>query len=213
MQQLMFSRNEMVIWTWLVSRAIVSSLSGLSKMVGHNLVVTSLDLKQYPAKDGASLLGGPENIVVGINLEVSGDATGHLMLIHEPIIAFELIDMQKDLPPGSTQGLGSLEDSILGEMGNVTGSLFLNAMADVSGLNLLISPPTVMIDMAGAILDIALAKNMQEGDDILVVKATFGAGERQIDGVFMILPSSEFIEIVLRHPQGQPVSTEYPDSA
>lgn len=201
MQQLLYSKNEMVIWTWLVSRAIVSSLLGLSGLVGHKLNVTSLQLKQYQAKDAVGLLGGPENIVVGINLTVKGDATGHLMLIHDPQIAFELIDMQKDLPPGSTQDLGEMERSILGEMGNVTGSLFLNTMADVGGLNLAISPPTVMIDMAGAILGIALTDIMQRQDDILVVRTNFGAGDRKIDGAFMVLPSSKFIEVVLKHPQ------------
>ncbi len=209
MQQVMHTREDIAIWTWLVSRGIVNSLSGLSEMVGHQLSVTSLDLRQYPAKDCAMLLGGPETIVVGIYLAIAGDATGHLMLLHDPKIAFELIDMQLDLPPGSTQELQEMERSILGEMGNITGSFFLNALADASGLNLTISPPEVMIDMAGAILGIALTKIMQEQDDVLVIKATFGDGDRQIDGTFMVLPTSEFMEVVLKHPKAQSAREEY----
>ncbi len=209
MQQLMHTKDDITIWTWLVSKGIVSSLSGLSEMVGHELSVTSLDLRQYPAKDAAALLGGPENTVVGIYLAINGDATGHLMLIHDPKIAFELIDMQMGVPPGSTKGLEEMERSVLGEMGNITGSFFLNALADASGLNLTISPPEVMIDMAGAILGIALTKIMQEQDDVLVIKATFGAGNRQIDGTFMVLPTSEFMEVILKHPKAQSVRTQY----
>ncbi len=209
MQQLMLTKDDIATWTWLVSKGIVNSLSGLSEMVGHELSVSSFDLRQYPAKDAAALLGGPENLVVGIYLAINGDATGHLMLIHDSKIAFELIDMQMDLPPGSTKGLKEMERSILGEMGNIAGSFFLNSLADASGLNLTISPPVVMIDMAGVILGIALTKIMEEQDDVLVIKATFGASDRQIDGTFMVLPTSEFMDVVLKHPKGQSARMEY----
>ena len=196
-----FSKNEMVVWTWLVSRAIVSSLSGLSRMVEYELKVTSLELKQIPVKDAVSILGGPDNTVIGIHLTVGGDATGHLMLLHEPNIAYELIDMQNGQPSGTTTSLAEMERSILGEMGNVTGSFFLNTLADACGLDLAISTPTIMIDLAGAIMDIVLSKIMQEQDDVIIVKSTFGAGERQIDGTFVVIPTSDFIQTVLKLPE------------
>ncbi len=205
----MFTKDETVIWTWMVSKGISNALSGLSKMVGQELNVTSLDLKRYPAKDAAILLGGPENLVVGIYLTIDGDATGHLMLIHDPKIAFQLIDLQLGLPPGSTQKLEEMERSVLGEMGNITGSFFLNALADASGLNLMPSPPVVMIDMAGAILGIALTKIMQEQDDVLVIRAMFGTDSQQIDGTFMVLPTSDFMQVILRNPKAQSVRTQY----
>lgn len=197
----MFSKNQMVVWTWLVSRAIVSSLSGLSRMVDQKLKVKSLELKQIPARDAVTILGGPDNTVIGIHLTVGGDATGHLMLLHEPNIAFELIDMQNGQPSGTTTSLAEMERSILGEMGNVTGSFFLNTLADACGLDLAISTPTIMIDLAGAILDIVLSKIMQAQDEVLIVKSTFGAGDRQIEGTFVVIPTAEFIESVLTLPE------------
>ncbi len=208
-QQLMFTKDETAIWTWMVSKGITNSLSGLSEMVGQEFNVTSLDLKRYPAKDTAMLLGGPENTVIGIYLTIDGDATGHLMLIHDPKMAFQLIDLQLGLSPGSTQELGEMERSVLGEMGNITGSYFLNALADASGLNLMPSPPVIMIDMVGAILDIALTQIMQEQDDVLVIKATFSACDRQMDGTFMVLPTSDFMKVILNNPEAQSVRTQY----
>lgn len=206
-QQLMLSKDEIAIWTWLVSRGIADSLSGLSQMVGQELSVTSLDLKQYPAKEAAMLLGGPENIVVGIYLTIEGDASGHIMLIHEPKIALELIDLQMGLPAGSTRLLEDMERSVLAEMGNITGSFFLNAVADANNLSLTPSPPVVMIDYAGAILGIALTKIMQEQDDVLMIKATFGTDDRQIDGTFMVLPTSDFMKTILKESNRQCLHT------
>lgn len=198
-QQLMINKDELAIWTWLVSRGISNSLSGLSQMIGEELSVSALEVKYFPAKEAANLLGGPEKLAVGIYLTIHGDADGHLMLIHDPKIAFDLIDSQLGQPLGTTTELGEMEHSVLGEMGNITGSFFLNALADATNLTLTPSPPVVMVDMVGAILSIALTDIMQEQDDVLAVKASFGTANQQIDGTFMILPTMDFLKVILRH--------------
>ncbi len=198
-QQLTLTKDELAIWTWLVSKGMSHSLAGLSQMVEEELIVSALDVKYFPAKDAVSLVGGPENLVVGIYLTIHGDANGHLMLIHDPKIAFDLIDSQLGLSPGSTQGLGEMERSVLGEMGNITGSFFLNALADATNLTLTPSPPVVLVDMAGAILGIALTEIMQGQDDVLAVKATFGTATQKIDGTFLVMPTMDFLRVILRH--------------
>lgn len=198
-RQLELSKDEMAIWTWLVSRGIANSLSGLSRMVGDDLAVSGLDVNYFPAKDVVNLIGGEERVVVGIYLTISGDAEGHLMLIHDPKIAFDLIDSQLGQPSGTTAELGEMERSVLGEMGNITGSFFLNAIADATNLTLTPSPPVVMIDMAGAIMGIALSEIMQEQDNVLAIRATFNSCGRQIEGNFIVLPTLGFLKVVLKH--------------
>lgn len=200
MQQIqMLTKEEIAIWTWLVSKGIASALSGLSRMVGQKLSVTSLDIRQLPAKDAAILLGGPENPVVGICQEVHGDATGHLMLIHDPQIAFELVDIQMGLPRGSTVGLEEVERSTLEEIGNITGSFFLNAVADATNLTLIPSPPVVMVDIAGNILSITMPQILQEQENVLAIKISFGTVNRQIQGVFLVMPTLDFLKVLLRN--------------
>lgn len=198
-----FTKEEISVWTWLVSRGISNALSGLSQMVGQELKVTGLDLRQVPVKRAAELLGGPEEMVVGIYLTIEGDATGHLMLVHEPSIAYQLIDLQMGQPIGTTTSMGEMEASIMGEMGNITGSFFLNAIADATNLTLTPSPPAVMIDMAGAILGIALTKILQEQDDLLAVSANFGTANHQMNGNFLVMPTTGFLRTILSHSGGE----------
>ena len=193
----MFTKNEIVVWTWLVSRGIANALSGLSRMVKCEINVTSLNLEQLSTKDATDLLGGPGALGIGIYLTIHGDASGHLLLVHDPEIAFQLIDIQMDLPAGSTQRIGEMERSVLGEMGNVTGGFFLNTLADMTGLSLLPSPPSVIVDTVGAILSIPLDFLMDKQEEALAVKTTFSAGTRQIHGTFLILPTVEFMKTVL----------------
>jgi chemotaxis protein CheC len=198
----LLSKEDLTVWSWLVSKGISKSMQGLSQMMGKELVVTAFRVEQCPVKSAAELLGGPEKIVVGIYLSISGDASGHIMLVHDPKMAFELIDMQMGLPLGTTNQMNEMEVSVMGEMGNITGAFFLNALADATGLNLGISPPSVMIDMAGAILDIALSDIMQRQDDILVVRTTFGTSNSQVDGTFLVMPTMEFLQAILKGSTG-----------
>jgi chemotaxis protein CheC len=194
----LLTKEELSVWSWLVSKGISNAMQGLSSMIGAELVVTSLRLEQCSVQQAADLLGGPENIVLGIYLSVEGDATGHLMLVHDPRMAYNLIDMQMGLPSGTTQQLDEMERSIMGEMGNITGSFFLNALADATEMTLSITPPAVMVDMAGAILGIALADIMREQDEVLVVRTTFGTANQQVDGNFLVMPTMEFLRAILK---------------
>jgi chemotaxis protein CheC len=189
----------MTVWTWLVSRGISNALSGLAQMIGCDLQVTSLDLKWLPAQNVIDMLGGPEVTVVGIYLTLEGDATGHIMMLHDTKIAFQLIDMQLGMPKGSTETLDEMSYSVLGEMGNITGSFFLNALADSTSLVLMPSPPSVIIDMVGAVMTVPLSLIMEESDNALIVKANFSANDQDLEGTFMVMPTIEFLNTLLNN--------------
>jgi chemotaxis protein CheC len=196
--ELILTENDMAVWTWMVSKGITNALSGLSQMVGNEVKVNSLNLERLPAKDALDLMGTPETITVGIYLTIHGDANGHLLLMHDPGIAFQLVDLQLGLPFGTTQKLEKMERSVLGEMGNIAGTFFLNALADSTNLVLMPSPPAVIVDMMGAIMNIPLAFIMTEQDEALLVKAAFSTDSRQIAGTFMVLPTLDFMRVILK---------------
>lgn len=186
-------------WAELVSHGIENAIGGLSQMVGQDIQVSNLLAKTVAVKDIPSLLGGRETLSVAIYLAVSGYATGHMIIVYQPQTAFEFVDLLLGNPTGTTQSLGEMEESALGEMGNIMGSFFLNALADATGLNLNPSPPAVMMDMVGAVLDVALGDIMQETDEALIVEATFGTRDRQITGSFLVMPSVSMQKALLEH--------------
>ena len=185
------------IWIRLVTDGISNALGGLGEMVGKQIITHALNARTIPVASILELLGGGEELTVGIYLGVSGSATGHMVLVYQPSVAYDFVDMLLGNPPGTTQTLGEMELSALGEMGNVMGSFFLNSLADATGLLLNPSPPAVMMDMAGAIMDVALADIIRETDDALVVDATFGTQDSQSSGTFMVLPSLDLQRVLV----------------
>ena len=192
---------ELAFWAELVSKGTRNSMSSLSQMVGRDISVASFALRQVPVAQISNLMGGPESMSVGIYLTVSGSAEGHIMLMYEPKMACGFVDMLMELPNGSTQALGEMEQSALGEMGNVVGSAFLNILADSTGLDLRPSPPTVMMDMAGALLDIICADILLTQDEAFVAETTFRAPDREISGMFFIIPNENLLRVLLETRQ------------
>jgi hypothetical protein len=54
-----------------------------------------------------------------------------------------------------------------------------------------------MMDMAGAIMDIALASILQERDDVFMARTSFGLSDRTIEGNFLIMPNASFLNLPL----------------
>ena len=166
-------------------------------MIGQDIDVSVFTVRRIPVSAISDLVGGPETMAVGIYLTVTGAASGHLMLIYEPKIACAFVDLMMGNPPNHTTVLGEMEQSALGEMGNVIGAFFLNALADATGLSLRPSPPNVMRDMAGSLPDVVPADNRLTPDEAHLAATTCTTEDREISGVFFVMPSEDLREALL----------------
>lgn len=188
-------------WADLVSRGTENAMAGLSQMINKKIEVKSFTLRRVPVSEISSIFGGPDVTSVGIYLTVSGAANGHLMLMYDPKIARAFVDLIMERPPNTTVELGEMEQSALGEMGNIIGAFFLNAIADATGLFLRPSPPVVMMDMAGALLDVVTADILLSQDSTYLAESTFEVEDREISGMFFVMPSEEFLQALVTGEQ------------
>ncbi len=191
--------EDMQACTALVSEGSANAINGLSQMIGQEIQVTSLSAREVPVNETPDLVGGWEAITIGVYLAVTGSATGHMFMVYKPETAMALADLLLGEPPGTTKNLDEMEESALGEVGNIMGSFFLNALSDATNSSFLPSPPAVMMDMAGAILDVALADIIQESDHALVVETCFRTEDRKIEGTLLIMPSPDLLRVLLEH--------------
>ncbi len=191
--------EDLLACTQLVGAGSANAISGLSQMIGREINVSSFSARLVPVKETPDLVGGWEQLTLGVYLAVGGSATGHMFLIYDPTTALALADILMGETPGTTQSLDEMEESALGEVGNIMGSFFLNSLADAAKLDLQPSPPAVMLDMAGAILDVALSDIIQESDNALVVETSFSTEDSQISGTLLVMPSPDLLRVLLEH--------------
>ncbi len=178
----------------MAGEGIRSAVRGLSQMTGQRVTVTQPSVTLVRLSEIADLLGGPENDAVGVYLRAEGQMSGQIMLIFPYEKALQLVDLLLDEPEGTTQQLGAMERSALAEVGNLTGSFFLNAIASMLGLEARPTPPAVMVDMVGAILDVIIATTAMVSEYVLMISATFLQGEREAQASFWVIPDPRVLD-------------------
>jgi chemotaxis protein CheC len=160
-------------------------------MVNKDFSITALSIEEVSMRNASGLIGKADEKVIGIYLLFSGQSTGQILLTFSPATAFELVDMALGLAPQTTQALGEMERSVLGEMGNIVGAFFLNSVADCLGARLMPSPPVIVQGPAGAMVGAVLAKASKGADSLFVIKLMFHSATKEIEGHFLVLPSFE----------------------
>lgn len=193
-----FDRDLFELLKSIASEGIKNAARGFSGMVGHKIEVSNPVASLVPLLQIAQMVGGPENEAVGIYLRIEGDLLGQIMMIIPYHKALELVDLLMDLPDGTTQHLGSMERSALGELGNMCGAFFLNSLAKMVGANFRPTPPAVMVDMVGAILDIIIATTGGLSEHVLLMQANFMEGLRSVEADFWVIPDLKTLELLLK---------------
>lgn len=178
----------------LIRKGVNDAINGLSQMIGKDINLSSMSITNIPAQNIAAALGGADTTIIGVYLAFSGPANGHIILAHHPTVAFKLLDSLIG-KKNNCLDLSELEQSALGEVGNVTGTFFLNAVANALNVVIHPSPPVVIIDMAGAILDIAMVDILQEGDQVSIVEASYTIEDYGTNGTFLIILNRSFFDL------------------
>jgi chemotaxis protein CheC len=131
-------------------------------------------------------LGGPENPVVGIVMPVRGDVTGIIMLVLEIRFLHSVIRslLNKDLE--GIEKLSEMDISVFLEIGNILAGSYLNALSQLTGLKIKLSPPEICADMAGAVMSLPAAMFGMTGDKALIIQEDFLKGETITSHLIMV---------------------------
>lgn len=182
----------------IASEGIKNAADGFSGMVGRRIEVSNPEIELVPLLTIPKIVGGLEDDAVGVYLRFEGDMMGQIMMIIPHQKALELVDLLMGLEKGTTKHLGSLERSALGELGNLCGTFFLNSIAKTVGASFRPSPPAIMVDMLGAILDIVVATAGGVNEHVLLMHANFMDGIRFVETDFWVIPDMKALNNLLK---------------
>lgn len=193
-----FDRYLLEMLNTIASEGIKNAADGFSGMVGRRIEVSNPEIELVPLLTIPKIVGGLEDDAVGVYLRFEGDMMGQIMMIIPHQKALELVDLLMGLEKGTTKRLGSLERSALGELGNLCGTFFLNSIAKTVGASFRPSPPAIMVDMLGAILDIVVATAGGVNEHVLLMHANFMDGIRFVETDFWVIPDMKALNNLLK---------------
>ncbi|HEX2987537.1 MAG TPA: chemotaxis protein CheC [Chloroflexota bacterium] len=173
------------------------SSRGLSEMTGTPIEAKAAQVRKVPMPQVPQLVGGEEILTAAAYVKIVGDVEGHMLLLLPMQDALRLVSMVLGEPEEAGAELSDMARSALGEVGNITCSFFLCALADSTGLEISPSPPAVAVDMAGAVMDTVLADLATENDEVFVIDTHFAHSDNTVNAIFLVLPRLRYIDLIL----------------
>jgi len=166
----------------------------LETMTGVFFKTTSLSIRRLDLEQVPEVAGDATQDKVVVYVRLTGDTPGHACFLFEPRTAEFLADQL--VGPGQTP---ELRESALSELCNVAGSAVLNSVADSGDIQLVPSPPLVVEDMGGAVLQ-SVAALLATQPQLTVWQAVVTIGGESGPAHLLILPESP----VNSHREGPP---------
>jgi chemotaxis protein CheC len=160
----------------------------VSGLLGQDVRIEVPSVRLGTRTDAAEAVGGPEATVLGSYLAISGEVTGHVLLLFPAQRALECVDLMYGLLRGTTPAPDALAESAIGELGNVVGSAFVNALADDLNLVLHPTPPALLHDMAGAVLQTLYAEILAQDGEVAILDTVFADPSGQVAGILIVAP-------------------------
>ena len=167
-----------------------NAMTALSQMLQCKVDMKVPQVKLLEFSQVGQMMGGEEQIMVGVFLGVEGDITGSMMFMVEEKSARHLIQKitMGMLPEGSEfeeMGLSAMR-----EVGNIISGAYLNSLSTLTNMKVYPTPPALTVDMAGAILSVPAIQFGIYGDKILMIQSQF-YDEIELDGYFILIPDIE----------------------
>jgi chemotaxis protein CheC len=165
--------------------------TALSSMLGRSVDISVPKAFVLPMAEAVTSIGDPESEVTGIVLGVVGDMPACVLLLFTPKDA-ELMCGLLDVEAHSEIGTSALM-----EIGNIVGTSYINALAEMTGMSLEPTPPGAATDMLGAIVETVLAQSAAAGDVALLLDSELVVEHEDCSVSFLLVPDQGGIEQLL----------------
>ena len=179
-----------------------NATTALAQMIGCKVDMSVPKVQLLDFNKLGELVGGEDELMVGIYLQVEGDIEGSMMFIQKKVSAAHLVNKLMCGMLGVTDEeiagheFGEMECSAIKEVGNIITGAYLNALSSLTGLKIYPSVPQLGIDMAGALLSVPAVEFGLYADKILLVQTQFSDAV-ELDGYFILIPDMESYEKIL----------------
>lgn len=167
-----------------------NAMTALSQMLQCKVDMKVPQVRLLEFKDVGAMMGGEEQLMVGVYLAVEGDITGSIMFLVKQESAKHLVNKLMMGMGSEGPDLNEMELSAMQEVSNIITGAYLNSLSTLTNLKIYPSPPALTMDMAGAILSVPAIEFGTIGDNILLIQSQF-YDEVEIDGYFILIPDLE----------------------
>lgn len=165
--------------------------TALAAMLGKSVDISVPTAAVLPLDEAVALAGEPDALRHGVVVPVIGDLEAIVLLLFPNEDATRLCaiyGLEPDTPDGA---------SMLGEVGNILGTNYINALGQMVAMELEPAPPQVVQDMLAAILQTVLLGRGEDVDAALILDSEIIVEDEQCSLSFLLLPATGGVQDIL----------------
>lgn len=175
-----------------------NAATALSSMLSREVDMHVPVVQVLDYSDAIEFLGGPENVVVGMLVRITGDIEGMIMFILQSSFAETVINAFFGIENPQVTEMDETQRSAITEIGNIMAGSYVGAISSLSGMFINISVPSLTVDMVGAILSVPAIEFAAVSDKVLFIDESFVIGNQSIRSNMILIPEIDSLAVMLK---------------
>ena len=168
--------------------------TALADLISKKVQITVPQVSLIPIENISTLLTARDRTFFVIDMEITGDISGRIFLLFSPQDAKLLANNLLGKPQEEIDLKDEMLQSSIKECANILCGSYISALADMTNLNMLISSPSLALDMVGAILDFIFIQIAQYSEEALIIKTDLKVSDVNLEGLFLFFPSTDSLK-------------------
>lgn len=174
-----------------------NAASSLSRMLGHTVDISIPDISIRGFNETYAALGGPEAVMVGTLLMLSGSISGMMMFLLPIDITCDMVNMLMYTDIKSHEEIDEMGFSAISEVSNIMSASFVSAISSMTGMPIDISPPEATLDMLGSIMSVPSIYFAHISDTLLLIQNEMEIAGKKARANVIMLPDMPSLEKLL----------------
>ncbi len=175
-----------------------NAATALAEVISSKIQMTIPEVEILGYNEAIKKMGGPESIVAGVLVQMSGEIEGIMLYIQR--LDFINLVLEKLLSERITgyEQLGEMEMSALVEIGNIMISSYINAVSKLTGISINLSVPGISVNMLGGILTVPMIEFGHQTDKIMSINGKFICDDKEVYSNLLMMPDVSSLNYLLK---------------
>lgn len=175
-----------------------NAATALSEVLSQKIKMSLPEVRILGFNEAIKEMGGPESIVAGVLVAMSGEINGIMLYIQRLDFINIVLERLLSKKIENYSELQPLEVSALVEIGNIIISSYVSAISKLTGITINLSVPSISVNMLGAILSVPMAEFGHETDKIMTIDGKFVCNEKEVFSNLLLLPDIKSLNELLK---------------
>ena len=162
--------------------------TALSKFLQKEIRITLPQVNVLGYEDAVNRIGDIEEIVAATLVKMSGDVDGLMLFLFNMDFANTVLAKLLNKHYTAFEEMDGLAYSALEEVGNIIICSYINAFAQLVGMDISLSVPSSTVNMLGGILTVPIAEYSYETDKLMYFNADFIMEGKLLSDWLLMLP-------------------------